>query len=207
VPGRGRRILGHRHLGDRRRRGAPRLEVTFTIFAAGVELELFFVRRKDLQSLRAGPHIVLPDKNGILEGMVFSLPHVDEEAQKRELHDLVFWFWHDVGHFTTAIGRAAVVGGRAARDPPPLLREAHPHRAGSRGRGRALLEARRRDLDGAVGTSDVHVRSHRPRGDASGGWRSRRLLQLPRPTVARTQGLPYPTELDELMSHPEALRR
>ena len=79
--------------------------VAFVIFADGVELELLFFREGDLGSIRSGPHRVLYDESRILSGLEFPSPEVDPDEQVRELRNLVFWFWHDLGHFTAAIER------------------------------------------------------------------------------------------------------
>ena len=79
--------------------------VAFVIFADGVELELLFFHEGDLRSIRSGPHRVLYDEPGILSGLEFPPPKVDPEEQARELRKLLFWFWHDLGHFAAAIKR------------------------------------------------------------------------------------------------------
>jgi predicted nucleotidyltransferase len=82
-----------------------RNEVSFVILADGTELELNFFREKDLHAIRSGPHRVLLDKTGILAGAEFPLPALDRSAQVEELRRILSWFWHDLDHFTTAIGR------------------------------------------------------------------------------------------------------
>ncbi|MDP9185109.1 MAG: nucleotidyltransferase domain-containing protein [Actinomycetota bacterium] len=77
----------------------------FVFLADGTDLELNFFREDDLDSIRSGPHIVLLDNGGILTGAEFPLPELDREAQLEELRRILFWFWHDLAHFTTAMGR------------------------------------------------------------------------------------------------------
>jgi predicted nucleotidyltransferase len=79
--------------------------MAFAILAGGTELELHFFRAGDLGAIRPGPHRVLLDKDGILAGVTFALPETDRAAQLEQLREILFWFWHDVGHFATAIGR------------------------------------------------------------------------------------------------------
>jgi len=79
--------------------------MAFAILAGGTELELHFFRAHDLDVIRPGPHRVLLDKDGILAGVTFASPEPERAAQVERLREILFWFWHDVGHFTTAIGR------------------------------------------------------------------------------------------------------
>ena len=79
--------------------------MAFVILAGGTELELHFFGVGDLDTIRSGPHRVLLDKDGILAGVTFPLPEPDRAARVGGLRDILFWFWHDVGHFTTAVGR------------------------------------------------------------------------------------------------------
>lgn len=82
------------------------LRITFVIFADGTDLELYTFRASDLGSIRSGPHRVLLDKTGILEGVEFPVEEEDDvETRTEDLRRILFWFWHDVGHFKTAIGR------------------------------------------------------------------------------------------------------
>ena len=79
--------------------------MAFVILADGAELEFNFFRVRDLPLIRSGPHRVLLDTGGILAGLEFPLPEVDPAARAESLRGVLFWFWHDLGHFTTAIGR------------------------------------------------------------------------------------------------------
>ena len=79
--------------------------MAFAILADGTELELNFFRASDLETIRPGPHRVLLDKDAILTGVTFASPEPDREEQLEQLRQILFWFWHDVGHFAAAIGR------------------------------------------------------------------------------------------------------
>jgi hypothetical protein len=48
---------------------------------------------------------VLLDKTGILTGAVFPGSRPVPDAQVETLRSLVYWFWHDLSHFITALGR------------------------------------------------------------------------------------------------------
>lgn len=79
--------------------------ILFVIFADGVELELNLARRSELATLRPGPHEPLFDPDGILSGLPSEYEELDRTAQVDRLRRILFWFWHDVGHFTAAVGR------------------------------------------------------------------------------------------------------
>ena len=79
--------------------------MAFAIFADGSELELHLLAISELDSIYAGPHRVLMDPRGILVGKVFPAEEPDPAARKRQLREVLMWFWHDLGHFTTAIAR------------------------------------------------------------------------------------------------------
>jgi predicted nucleotidyltransferase len=85
------------HLGDE----AP----TFAILSDGTDIELHVVREGELDSIRSGPHRVLMDQGGILTNARFPWPELDRDAQLEALRATVTWFWHDLSHFTAAIGR------------------------------------------------------------------------------------------------------
>jgi predicted nucleotidyltransferase len=77
----------------------------FAILADGTDLECNFVRVGALDALEAGPFRVLLDPQGILAGRVFPEHPPDAEASIRELPRILSWFWHELTHFTTALGR------------------------------------------------------------------------------------------------------
>jgi predicted nucleotidyltransferase len=79
--------------------------MAFVITPDGVELELHFFGLGDLDAVHAGPHRVLLDPRDILQGRTFPPSGPDEAARMRHLREILVWFWHDLGHFTTAIAR------------------------------------------------------------------------------------------------------
>ena len=79
--------------------------MAFVITESDVELELHFFRLGDLDAIHAGPHRVLLDPRDILQDRTFSPALPDDAARVRQLREILMWFWHDVGHFTTAIAR------------------------------------------------------------------------------------------------------
>jgi len=79
--------------------------IAFFIFSDDTEGELWFGSESHLNHIHSGPYQVLLDKKGILAGAVFP-PHEPTQAEQIEtLRRLIVWFWHDLSHFTTAIGR------------------------------------------------------------------------------------------------------
>ena len=74
------------------------------IYADGAALELFVAAEWELSI--DGPHRVLFDKTGVVEralGRPGNKP--DPDAAQEDVRRLVVWFWHDVEHIVTAIGR------------------------------------------------------------------------------------------------------
>lgn len=81
-------------------------EVTsFFILDDGTEAELSTGRESDFITIHAGPFRVLHDPKGVLEGVTFPWPNPDPEERRTTLHEVLFWFWHELSHFTVAIGR------------------------------------------------------------------------------------------------------
>lgn len=79
--------------------------LALVVFADGVELDLFFFPEHDVGSIRPGIHQVLMDPSGLIAEIPIDDAEVDRGTQVEELRRILSWFWHDVGHFTTAIGR------------------------------------------------------------------------------------------------------
>ena len=79
--------------------------VPFCIFADGSEVELWFGSEGHLDHLHSGPYQVLLDKTGILTAAVFPAYEPTQHEQIETLRRLIAWFWHDVSHFITAMGR------------------------------------------------------------------------------------------------------
>jgi hypothetical protein len=48
---------------------------------------------------------VLLDKNDMLAGVVFSEQEADQAEQVETLRRLIYWFWHELSHFNTALAR------------------------------------------------------------------------------------------------------
>jgi hypothetical protein len=77
----------------------------FFIFPDGTEGELALGRASDFTHMSCGSYRVLLDKTGILAGAVFLGYEPTQAEQIETLRRLVTWFWHDLSHFITAMGR------------------------------------------------------------------------------------------------------
>jgi predicted nucleotidyltransferase len=79
--------------------------IVFYFFADGTEGELGIGTESDFSRIHSGPYTVLEDKKDILAGVEFSQDRPDMIQQTEKLRRLVYWFWHDLSHFITAMGR------------------------------------------------------------------------------------------------------
>lgn len=77
----------------------------FFVFANGTEGELALTRTRDIQQVTRGPFRVLLDKTGVLTGTVLSGYTPTPTEQQEVVRRLMTWFWHDLSHFITAMGR------------------------------------------------------------------------------------------------------
>jgi predicted nucleotidyltransferase len=77
----------------------------FYIFNDGTEGELSVGRQSQFHHIHEGPYQILLDKKGILVGAVFPRHEAVQVEQIEALHRLVYWFWHELSHFTTAMAR------------------------------------------------------------------------------------------------------
>jgi hypothetical protein len=77
----------------------------FFILADGTEGEIFFGHAGALDEIDVGPFEPLLDKRGILAGAEFPFSPPDADAQREHLRQIVNWFWHELSHFITALGR------------------------------------------------------------------------------------------------------
>jgi predicted nucleotidyltransferase len=74
------------------------VDTVFFFLADGTEAELTLGRESGFAHIHGGPHRVLLDKKGILEGAVFPLHRTDQAEQVEVLRGLVTEFWHDLCH-------------------------------------------------------------------------------------------------------------
>ena len=80
-------------------------DVLFLIFPDGSEVEISFGRESKLSQILNEPYKVLLDKKNITSGILPREREVDQGEQTEKLRRLIYWFWHELSHFTTALAR------------------------------------------------------------------------------------------------------
>ena len=78
---------------------------SFFIYSDGTEGHVYFGHEGQFECLHTGPYTVLLDKKDILAGVVFPGCKPGPEEQTEKLRRLLFYFWHEVSHFTTGLAR------------------------------------------------------------------------------------------------------
>lgn len=80
--------------------------LVFFVLDDGTEGELFFGSEGRLEELEPGPTFrTLFDPRAILEGVAFAEERRDPAEQLEVLRQILAWFWHELSHFITAMGR------------------------------------------------------------------------------------------------------
>lgn len=79
--------------------------IAFFIFPDDAEGELVISRESQMSESHGGPYKILVDKKGILNGGEFPWKQIPPDEQGENLRREIFWFWHDLSHFITAMGR------------------------------------------------------------------------------------------------------
>ena len=77
----------------------------FIIFSNRAEVEIWFGRESKFKDIHGGPYKVLLDKKDILVRQVFPMHVADQAKQIEILRHQINWFWHDLSHFINAMGR------------------------------------------------------------------------------------------------------
>jgi predicted nucleotidyltransferase len=176
----------------------------FFIFPDGTEGELALGRVSDFTHMNRGSYRVLLDKTALLAGAVFPGYEPTQAEQVETLRCLIYWFWHDLSHFTTAMGRGQ-------------LWWAHGQLEALRRYCVNLARLRQNFSDPDVGAegyfkleqalpveqlSALQATYCRLEPDAmlQAALVIIRFYQELAPLLARTHGIPYPAELDRVMS-------
>ena len=79
--------------------------IVFLIFPDGSEVEISYVRESQARKILSEPYRVLLDKKNITASAVPSEREADQESQRKKLRRLIYWFWHELSHFISAMGR------------------------------------------------------------------------------------------------------
>jgi predicted nucleotidyltransferase len=79
--------------------------IVFLIFQDGAEVELSYIPKSQANNIFNEPFQVLLDKENITPGIVASEQEFDQDKQREKLRRLIYWFWHELSHFITALGR------------------------------------------------------------------------------------------------------
>jgi len=64
-----------------------------------------FGRESQIKHIFNGPYRVLLDKKGILPESALPEHRLAQAGQIEKLRRQIYWFWHDLSHFITALGR------------------------------------------------------------------------------------------------------
>ena len=80
--------------------------IVFLIFPNGAEVEISFGRENQLSQILNEPYRVVLDKQNITSRISARQRQVDYEEQREKLRRLIYWFWHELSHFITAMERS-----------------------------------------------------------------------------------------------------
>ena len=80
-------------------------DILFLIFSDGSEVELSFRRESKLSQVLGEPYKVLLDKKHITANILPQGRQINEDEQTEKLRRLIYGFWHELSHFTTALAR------------------------------------------------------------------------------------------------------
>src|SRR5687767_13269623 len=79
--------------------------IVFLIFPDGSEVEVSYVRESQANKVFSEPYRVLLDKKNISASAVSREHEADQDSQREKLRRLIYWFWHELSHFITALER------------------------------------------------------------------------------------------------------
>jgi predicted nucleotidyltransferase len=82
--------------------------IVFFIYPDDTEGELYFGSQSHLDHIQSGPYRILLDKQGILAGAAFPEQEPAHAEQIETLRRQIYWFWHELSHFTTAMARGQI---------------------------------------------------------------------------------------------------
>jgi predicted nucleotidyltransferase len=79
--------------------------IVFLIFPDGSEVEVSYVRESQASQVFSEPYKVLLDKKNITASVISREREANQDSQREKLRRLIYWFWHELSHFITAIER------------------------------------------------------------------------------------------------------
>jgi len=80
-------------------------ETAYFWLADGTEAELTFAGLTNAAEAHRGPYRALLDRDGILPNIQFIGARPAQADQREVARRQIQWFWHDLSHFVTAVGR------------------------------------------------------------------------------------------------------
>lgn len=172
------------------------------IFSDGTEGELALGRESQFHHIHGGPYRVLLDKKGILAGAVFPWYKPAQVEQIETLRHLVSWFWHDLSHhFITAMARGQLWSAYGALEE---LRLTCVNLARLRQNFQAAADGYEK-VEQAIAVEQLSP-LHTTFCPLEPGAMLRAALVIVRfyqelaPLLAQLHGIPYPSDLDRVMS-------
>ena len=172
----------------------------FIILPYGTEIDLSLGRESQFTHIHFGPYRVLVDKRNILDGAVFTWRVPAQDEQIETLRRLVYWFWHDLAHFTKAMARGQLWGAYGELDYLRLVcvnlaRLRHDFSAEARGYEKLQEAVPTQQLASLRATfcpmeEDAMLRA---------GLAIVRSYQELAPPLAKAHGITYPVSLDRAM--------
>jgi len=175
-------------------------DTVFFILADGTDGELTVTDVDAMAQSTSGPYRAIHDPDGILADVAFVGSEPDANDQVEQLRRQVQWFWHDMAHFTAALGRGQpwwAAGQLAA------LRGYCVNLARLRADVAGHLDGFDK-LDTAVPAADLAplARTYVPLDGGQMLVAARTMADYYRevvPGLAAAHGIPYPTELEAVM--------
>lgn len=80
-------------------------DIVFLIFPDGSEVEVSDAPESQANRVFNEPFKVLLDKKNLTTDLAPGEREMDREKQTEKLRRLIYWFWHELSHFITALGR------------------------------------------------------------------------------------------------------
>ncbi|MCI0399220.1 MAG: aminoglycoside 6-adenylyltransferase [Chloroflexi bacterium] len=175
--------------------------IVFFIFADGTEGELSLGRESQFNHSHSGPYRVLLDKKNILVGTVFPRHQPEPAEQIETLRRLVYWFWHDLSHFITAMGRGQLwwAYGQLEELRRTCVNLAHlRHNFSAEAEGYEKVE-QALPIE-QLAPLQATFCPMEPEAMLQAGHAILRFYQELAPPLARTHGIAYPDALERIMS-------